>query len=64
MKSETDNMLDRTRVSVDLNEQLHSDMRELAKRRRVHTGVVYEEAIKLYLARPENYLGKRQLKSN
>lgn len=63
MKQHTET-LERVRVSVDIEPGMHADMRELAKRKRVLIGVVYDEAIKLYLQRTENYLGKRKEKQN
>lgn len=45
------------RFTVELNPRLHSSMRELSRRKRVQIGVVYEEAIRHYLERPENYMG-------
>lgn len=63
MKQQTERV-ERVRVSVDIEASMHADMRELAKRKRVHTGIVYDEAIESYLQRPENYLGKREPKSN
>lgn len=45
------------RFTVELNPKLHSLMRELSRRKRVQIGVCYEEAIRGYLERPENYMG-------
>lgn len=45
------------RYTVELNPKLHQSMRELSRRKRVQIGVVYEEAIRVYLERPENYMG-------
>ena len=45
------------RFTVELNPRLHANMRELSRRKRVQIGVVYEEAIRAYLERPENYMG-------
>ena len=45
------------RFTVELNPQLHAHMRELARRKRVQIGVLYEEAIRAYLERPDNYMG-------
>ncbi len=52
MKSEK-----RTRVSVDINEMLHSRMRELSKRKGVNIGRLYDEALSTYVEHTENYLG-------
>lgn len=46
------------RYTVELPPIMHAHMRELSRRKRVHIGVVYEEAIKSYLNLPENYMGK------
>ena len=46
------------RFTVELPPIMHAHMRELARRKRVHLGVVYEEAIKTFLNLPENYMGK------
>jgi len=50
------------RYTVELNPRLHSQMRELARRKRVQIGVIYEEAIRDYLQRPENYMGSNRSK--
>jgi len=49
------------RFTVELNPRLHASIRELARRKRVQIGVVYEEAIKRYLELPENYMGKDRM---
>lgn len=46
------------RVAIQINPKLHEAMRELAKRKRVHTGVVYESAIASFLSNDENYMGQ------
>jgi hypothetical protein len=49
---------------LELPPVLHGRMRELARRKRVQIGVVYEEALRTYLEMPENYMGKaKQLTS-
>jgi len=48
------------RFTVELNPKLHVSMRELSRRKRVQIGVVYEEAIRHFLALPENYMGKEK----
>jgi predicted transcriptional regulator len=45
------------RFTVELNPKLHASMRELSRRKRVQIGLIYEEAIRQYLERPENYMG-------
>jgi hypothetical protein len=52
------------RYTLELPPVLHGRMRELARRKRVQIGVVYEEALRTYLDMPENYMGKaKQLTS-
>lgn len=46
------------RVRIDLDYTYHDRMRDLAKRKRVQIGLLYEEAIKDFLSKPENYLGE------
>lgn len=47
----------RTRVSVDINEMLHTRMRELSKRKGVNIGRLYDEALSTYVQQTDNYLG-------
>jgi len=63
MKKQAEVVIERKRISVDIQESMHADMRELAKRKRVHIGVIYDEAIRLYLQRTENYLGSKKSNS-
>jgi len=46
------------RFTVELNPKLHAAMRELSRRKRVQIGVVYEQAIQVFLNLPDNYMGK------
>ena len=46
------------RVMINITPTIHASMRQLAKRRRAQIGLLYEEAILVYLERPENYLGE------
>lgn len=48
------------KVSIEINESLHSSMKDLAKRKRLFLGLIYEAAITLYLSQPENYTGKEE----
>jgi len=47
-------------VRVVMVEAYHERMRELARRRRVQIGLLYEEALKDFLDKPENYLGENK----
>jgi len=46
------------RVRVDLDPLIHDRIRELARRKRVQIGLLYEEALRDFLGKPENYLGE------
>jgi len=47
-------------VRVVMVEAYHERMRELARRRRVQIGLLYEEALKDFLDKPENYMGENK----
>lgn len=57
MPSPRDNELYVKRISLELRPKFHARMRELAHRKRVNIGLLYEQAIELYLKQPENYMG-------
>lgn len=48
------------RFTVELSSRVHSAMRELARRKRVQIGVLYEEALMAYLEQTRNYMGKER----
>lgn len=48
------------RIRIDFNPALHARMRELAKRKRVQIGVLYEQALREFFQKPENYMGENK----
>jgi len=48
------------RYNIEVPTEAHKLMREIAKRRRVFIGIVYGEAITLYLEQPSNYMGENK----
>ena len=47
-------------VRVEITDGLHNLMRDLARRKRVQIGYLYEEALKDFLDKPENYMGENK----
>lgn len=46
-------------ITIFLDPALHNSMKELSKRRRIHIGKLYEEALEMFLDSINNYMGKQ-----
>lgn len=46
-------------VTIVIDPALHTAMREIARRKRMNVGRVYEECIEAFLNQTNNYLGKK-----
>lgn len=58
-------MDDTQKITLFLNPKLHALMKEYAKRKRIHIGLAYDQAVQLFLTKTDQYMGKtreRQLK--
>lgn len=56
---------DEMKVTLHLSRNYHTLMKELAKRRRVTLGNIYDQALSFFLKQPANFMGskrERQLK--
>jgi predicted transcriptional regulator len=47
-------------VTIFIDENLHEKMKEIANRTRQQIGPIYEAAIKSFLLKPKNYMGKEE----
>jgi len=48
------------KVTLFLSDTLHKQMKELAKRKRVTLGNIYDQAMLMFLKHPANYMSTKQ----
>lgn len=60
-----DTVDDTQKVTLFVNPKYHALMKEYAKRKRIHLGLAYDNAVQVFLSQTKQYMGKsreRQLK--
>jgi hypothetical protein len=53
-----DHVDDTQKITLFLNPKLHAHMKEYAKRKRIHIGLAYDQAVQLFLTKTDQYMGK------
>ena len=48
------------KVTLYVSKNLHSLMKEYAKRKRLHLGAAYDQAMHLFLAQTKNFMGSKR----
>jgi hypothetical protein len=48
------------KVTIFVNAQLHTLMKEYAKRKRVTLGLAYDNAMQLFLSQTKNFMGSKR----